>query len=161
MLDDPNVDALIVLFVPPVVAGAEEVAGAIRAAVEGTDGTKPVLAVVMSAEGTPAPLLGETSPIAALEYPESAARALGALADRGEWLRRPAGVVPELDGIDVAAARRIVDGRTGRIGRRLASARADAHAARGLRRAARSRARRGETRRRPSRPRARSASPPS
>ena len=36
VLDDPNVDALIALFVPPVVAGAEDVAGAIREAVEGT-----------------------------------------------------------------------------------------------------------------------------
>ena len=36
MLADPNVDALIVLFVPPVVAGADEVAVAIRRAVEPT-----------------------------------------------------------------------------------------------------------------------------
>jgi acyl-CoA synthetase (NDP forming) len=108
VLEDPNVDALIVLFVPPVVAGAEDVAYAIREAVEGTQGEKPVLAAVMSADGTPAVLLDETSPVAALEYPESAARALGALADRAQWLRRPAGVVPELEDIDRAAGTRIV-----------------------------------------------------
>ena len=34
ILADPNVDALIVIFVPPVVAGADEVAAAIRRAVE-------------------------------------------------------------------------------------------------------------------------------
>jgi acyl-CoA synthetase (NDP forming) len=91
------------------VAGAEDVACAIREAVEGSQHGKPVLAAVMSADGTPAILLDESSPVAALEYPESAARALGALADRAEWLRRPAGAVPALDGIDHAAGSRIVE----------------------------------------------------
>ena len=49
------------------------------------------------------------SPVAASRYPESAARALGLAAERAEWLRRPAGTIPELDGIDPAAARRVVD----------------------------------------------------
>jgi acetyl coenzyme A synthetase (ADP forming)-like protein len=107
LLADRRLDALIVLFVPPVVAGAPEVAGAIRRAVEGADSDKPVLAVVMSAEGTPLELL--ESEVASFPYPESAARALGLAAERAEWLRRPAGTVPELDGLDTEAARRIVD----------------------------------------------------
>jgi acyl-CoA synthetase (NDP forming) len=48
-------------------------------------------------------------PVAALPYPESAARALAFAAQRAEWLRRPHGTVPEPDGIDMAVARRIVD----------------------------------------------------
>ena len=49
-------DAVIILFVPPVVAGAEEVAEAIRHAVDGMEALdKPVLAVVMSGAGTPRP----------------------------------------------------------------------------------------------------------
>jgi hypothetical protein len=44
-----GVDAVIVLFVPPVVTGAEEVAAAIRRA---ADGSKPVLPVVMGVAGT-------------------------------------------------------------------------------------------------------------
>jgi acetyl coenzyme A synthetase (ADP forming)-like protein len=110
VLADPGVDALIVLFVPPVVAGAEEVAAATVAAVEESDRTKPVLAVVMSADGTPAALLGGDSPVAALEYPESAAHALAALANRAEWLRRPAGVVTPVADVDRSRARGIVDG---------------------------------------------------
>jgi acetyl coenzyme A synthetase (ADP forming)-like protein len=106
ILADPVVDAVIVLFVPPVVAGAEEVAAAIRRATTGAE--KPVLAVVLSAEGIPAGLGDTSSGVAAFAYPESAARALGFAVERGEWLRRPAGTVPELDGIDVAAARRVV-----------------------------------------------------
>jgi acetyl coenzyme A synthetase (ADP forming)-like protein len=108
VLADPNVDALIVLFVPPVHAGADEVAAAIREAVEAGGHDKPVLAVMISAAGTPAVLVEESSPVAALEYPETAAMALGALAERAEWLRRPAGVVPEPDGVDADSARRVV-----------------------------------------------------
>src|SRR4029079_11295555 len=76
VLADPNVDALIVLFVPPVVAGAEEVAAAIRDAVARTPRTKPVIAVLISADGTPEVLREEGSCVVPLPYPESAARAL-------------------------------------------------------------------------------------
>jgi acetyl coenzyme A synthetase (ADP forming)-like protein len=113
LLADPRIDAVIVLFVPPVVAGADEVAVAIRNAVVRAGAAKPVLAVVLSAEGTPATLLDESSPVATFPYPESAARALGFAAERAEWLRRPAGAVPVLDGIDVAEARTLVDDALG------------------------------------------------
>jgi acyl-CoA synthetase (NDP forming) len=109
LLADPHVDALIVLFVPPVVAGAAEVADAICTAVAASGTDKPVIAVVISAEGTPPALRDPASPVAALAYPESAARALAFLAQRAEWLRRPAGVFPELDGVDVAAGRNLMD----------------------------------------------------
>src|SRR4051794_17302758 len=105
LLADPRLDALIVLFVPPVVAGAEEVAGAIRRVVARVQPEKPVLAVVISAEGTPDALTEGDAGVAVFPYPESAAFALGVAAERAEWLRRPAGTVPELDGIDRAAAR--------------------------------------------------------
>ena len=109
VMDDPHIDAVIVLFVPPVVAGAEEVAAAIRRAVDGMEElAKPVLAVVMSAGGTPAALREGRRPIAGFGYPESAAAALGHAAARGEWLRRPAGTVPELIEIATAAAHEVV-----------------------------------------------------
>jgi acetyl coenzyme A synthetase (ADP forming)-like protein len=109
LLADPLLDALIVLFVPPLVAGAEEIAAAVCRAVERAGTDKPVLAVVMSAEGIPPSLRDLESPVAAFPYPESAARALGVAAARAEWLRRPAGQVPAREGIDADAARRIVD----------------------------------------------------
>jgi acetate---CoA ligase (ADP-forming) len=107
LLADPRLDALIVLFVPPVVAGAPEVAAAIRRAVESAHSDKPVLAAVMSAEGTPLELL--ESDVPSFAYPESASRALGLAADRAEWLRRPAGTVPELEGVDRGAAQAVVE----------------------------------------------------
>ena len=110
ILRDPGIDAVIALFVPPVVAGADEVAAAMRGALEREPSDKPVLAVVVSADGTPETLRDPASPLATFAYPESAAHALGVAAGRAEWLRRPAGTVPEIDKIDVAAARRLVDG---------------------------------------------------
>ncbi len=109
LLDDKRLDALIVLFVPPVVAGADEVAAAIHAAVDGAARDKPVLAVLISGHGAPAALREGGSSVASFAYPESAARALGLAAVRAEWLRRPAGTVPPAPDVDVTAARRIVE----------------------------------------------------
>jgi acetyl coenzyme A synthetase (ADP forming)-like protein len=109
LLRDPGIDAVIALFVPPVVAGADEVGAAIRETLEREASDKPVLAVVVSANGTPECLREADSPAATFAYPESAARALGFAATRAEWLRRPAGTVPTLDGIDAAAARQLVE----------------------------------------------------
>ena len=53
MLADPDIYALIVLFVSPVIAGAEEVADALQRTPAKLQKEKPVLAVVMSADGTP------------------------------------------------------------------------------------------------------------
>ena len=111
VLADPHVDAVIVLFVPPVVAGAEEVAAAITRAVDGVEELdKPVLAVVMSGAGVPVALREGRRPIAAFGYPESAAAALGRAAGRADWLRRPAGTVRVLEGIDGPRARALVAG---------------------------------------------------
>ncbi len=107
LLRDPGIDALIVLFVPPVVAGAEDVSAAIARGIEAAAvPDKPVLASVISAHGLPEGL--RTSRASAFAFPEAAARALGRSADRAEWLRRPQGRTHVLDGIDAAAARRIV-----------------------------------------------------
>jgi acetate---CoA ligase (ADP-forming) len=102
VLADPAVDALIALFVPPVVAGAEEVAAAVGRARGHADG-KPVVTSLI-AEGELEPIPGLTN----FAYPESAARALGLAAARAEWLRRPAGSIPALDGVDSARGRAVV-----------------------------------------------------
>jgi acetyl coenzyme A synthetase (ADP forming)-like protein len=109
LLEDKRLDSLIVLFVPPVVAGADEVAAAILDAVDRAGTDKPVLAVLISRDGTPPALRQEGSSVASFAYPESAARALGLAATRAEWLRRPAGTVPPPPEVDAAGARRIVD----------------------------------------------------
>jgi acetyl coenzyme A synthetase (ADP forming)-like protein len=99
ILGDPNVDAVIVLSVPTVVLGAPDV-GSWLADLGETP--KPVLAVAVGASES-----GGRVPT--FRYPEAPVRALGRVVERTDWLRRPAGRVPDLDGIDRAAARAAVD----------------------------------------------------
>jgi acetate---CoA ligase (ADP-forming) len=108
LLADSHIDAVIVLFVPAVSATADEVAAAIDRAASAAEAEKPVLAVVMTAQGVPDELRSSRR-VASFSYPESAARALGRAAQRADWLRRPQGTVPELDGIDRAAAEAVVE----------------------------------------------------
>ncbi len=102
LLADNRVDAAIVLFVPPVSAGGDDVAAALGRALVAAPTDKPVLAALMGADA-------RTPSIARFDYPESAARALARAAERAEWLRRPLGAVPELDDIDVRRARALID----------------------------------------------------
>jgi acetyl coenzyme A synthetase (ADP forming)-like protein len=97
VLADPNVDSVIALFVPPVVENARAVEDVLARHAETSE--KPVLSVVLSADGTAH---------GGFEYPESAARALGLAAQRAAWLRRPAGTTPGVS-VDAAAGRAIVD----------------------------------------------------
>ncbi len=120
VLCDPNVDALIVLFIPTGLVQADEVARAIRRAVAAAQAesgrAKPVVACFMSSHGVP-PLLagpdgragesGPVPPIPSFRFPESAALALAAAVNYAEWRRRPPGRVPELAGVDAAAARAV------------------------------------------------------
>jgi acetate---CoA ligase (ADP-forming) len=110
LVADPGIDAVIALFVPPVVAEAGDVAEAVVRAVGRSEPSKPALAVFVTGEGTPTALLRQPRRVAAFPYPESAARALGRAVERAEWLRRPEGSVPELDGIERMRAEEIVAG---------------------------------------------------
>jgi acetyl coenzyme A synthetase (ADP forming)-like protein len=105
-LADEALDAIIVMFVPPVQAGAAEVAEAVARVLEATTTRKPVLVCIVSEAGTSSALQGQAASFA---YPESAARALGRAAERAAWLRRPAGRVAELD-VDRAAAAAVAAG---------------------------------------------------
>jgi acetyl coenzyme A synthetase (ADP forming)-like protein len=109
VLADPRVDAVIVLFAPTVAATAEAVALEVEAAARKADTGKPVLAVIMAAEGIPEPLRALGRHVASFSYPESAARALGRAAERAEWLRAPQGDLVEPEGIDRDAARSVVE----------------------------------------------------
>jgi acetate---CoA ligase (ADP-forming) len=105
VLADPGIDAVITLFVPTVGVNEDEVGAAISRAAAST-GEKPVLCAFLSARGAPA-TLRSVAPVPSFAYPEAAARALGRAADRGDWLRRPAGTVPELE-VDRGAAEAVV-----------------------------------------------------
>ena len=95
VLADPAFDAAIALFVPTVGSDEEAVGAAISAAAA-TTAEKPVLCAFVSAKGAPS-ALRSAAQVPYFAYPEAAARALGRAAERGEWLRRPAGTLPELE----------------------------------------------------------------
>jgi acetyl coenzyme A synthetase (ADP forming)-like protein len=95
VIGDPAFDAVIVLYVPTVGANEEELGAAISRAAATADG-KPVLCSFLSAKGAPA-ALQSVAHVPSFAYPEAAAKALGRTVERGEWLRRPAGTLPELD----------------------------------------------------------------
>ena len=105
VLADPAFDAAIVLFVPTVGTDEEAVGAAISRAASAAV-NKPVLCAFISAKGAPSSLRS-VADVPAFAYPEAAARALGRAAERGEWLRQPAGSVPELEG-DRDQARAVV-----------------------------------------------------
>ena len=95
VLADPAFDSAIVLFVPTVGTDEEAVGAAISRAAA-TAGDKPVLCAFLSAKGAPASLQSVAT-VPSFAYPEAAAKALGRAVERGEWLRRPGGAVPELE----------------------------------------------------------------
>jgi acetyl coenzyme A synthetase (ADP forming)-like protein len=95
VLADPAFDAAIVLFVPTVGTDEEAVGAAIsRAAATAED--KPVLCAFLSAKGAPVSLQS-VADVPSFAYPEAAAKALARAVERGEWLRRPAGAIAELE----------------------------------------------------------------
>ena len=91
-----EVDAAIVIFIPPLLTEPADVARAVRAAVEAAEHPVPVLTVFMSAAAGPAELRAGDSRIPGYAFPEDAARALGRAAEYGSWRERPEGHVPDL-----------------------------------------------------------------
>jgi acetate---CoA ligase (ADP-forming) len=98
LANETDVDALIVIFVPPLVTKPEEVAHAIRTSVGGNLTRQiPVLSVFMSARGVPEGLRGEDVRIPSYAFPEGAARALARAVQYGIWKAKPEGAVPAFD----------------------------------------------------------------
>ncbi len=89
VLSDPNVDAAIAAFVPPLGVRQEDVAQAIVAAAR-SHPRIPVLAVLMGRDGLPQGRSElRSAGVPAYIFPESAARALAAMHRYGTWLQRP------------------------------------------------------------------------
>src|SRR5688572_1303451 len=103
---DKNIDALIAIFTPPLVTRAEDVAEAIVNAVKRLSGTKPIMAVFLSAQGAPEELQSPDFCIPSYAFPETAAIALARAARYREWRDRPETAAPRFEDIrrDEAAA---------------------------------------------------------
>ncbi|HSD89017.1 MAG TPA: GNAT family N-acetyltransferase [Kofleriaceae bacterium] len=90
--NDPNVDSLVVLYVPPLVTRPEDVAAAIARGAAQIPRTKPIATVFLSSKGTPSLLSkGERGAIPSYAFPENVALALAAAVRYGAWRKRPRG----------------------------------------------------------------------
>ena len=100
-----SVDAVLVLYAPPVVTNAEAVASAVAATVQAAHTTKPIVACFLGRTD----VASELGSIPVFPYPEAAVRALGRACELVRWRARPVGVVPTLEHTDFVAARAVVD----------------------------------------------------
>lgn len=108
-----EVDAIIVVFIPPFLTRAEDVAGEVAAAAGQVPDGKPVVAVFMTPGGPPERLV--QAGVASFTYPERAAVALGRMARWAEWRAMPPGHVVTAPGVDTARGRALIDAVAGAL----------------------------------------------
>ena len=95
-----DLDALIVIFAPPLVTKAPDVIRAIHHAAHDLPRPMPLLSVFMSKESTPRIVTAEGVRVPHYPFPEEAARALSLAAHYGAWRALPDEPVAALEGID-------------------------------------------------------------
>jgi acyl-CoA synthetase (NDP forming)/GNAT superfamily N-acetyltransferase len=113
-LADEGVDAVVAVFLPPLLSGSQVFGRVLREVAVGA--TKPVVANFLSTDGIPGELavhddqgMPARGSVPSFSTPERAVIALARVAEYARWRRRPMGVVPDLQGIDAEGARRLVD----------------------------------------------------
>jgi acyl-CoA synthetase (NDP forming) len=107
---DPHIDALVVIYIPPLVTHPDEVAQAIAQGAGTVPAHKPVLTVFMSSRGAPATLsTGPRGRLPSYSFPENAALALAATVRYGRWRERPQGLPYTLSPFAQSAVRAVVE----------------------------------------------------
>ncbi|MFB4265427.1 GNAT family N-acetyltransferase [Nonomuraea sp. GTA35] len=111
-LASPDVDAAVVIYMPPIPGRTEEVAGELLKVSK--DSGKPVLATFRGHLGmhpdlrVPGPSAPSRGSIPSYAAPEEAVRALAQVVRYATWRAQPSTPPQELDGIDTARARTLV-----------------------------------------------------
>jgi acyl-CoA synthetase (NDP forming) len=130
VLHREDVDALVIVFVPPLAVPGAAYARALRAVVdEDTAGAKPIVSTFLAVEGVPTELAvpgPDGTPgygsVPSYPSPERAVLALTRAIRYARWRSTSRGVLVRPDGIDTAAARELVAGSTVDSSRTLADA---------------------------------------
>ncbi|MFI6463081.1 GNAT family N-acetyltransferase [Streptomyces sp. NPDC050528] len=106
----PGIDAVLVALVPTAVAAATG-DDLVRALTLATGHRPKPVAVVRLEQALPVELLPTTDlrTVPAYAEPQAAARALAHAAHRAAWLARPAGTIPDLDGVETVRAHTVVE----------------------------------------------------
>ncbi|HLW46517.1 MAG TPA: GNAT family N-acetyltransferase [bacterium] len=123
---DPQVDAVIVIFVPPLVTEAADVARALVDAARDIERRKPILTVFMSTRGVPEALRAPDVRLPSYAFPEAAAIALARAACYSAWRARPLVAPPALADVRRGDAAMVISGALARGGGWLAPDEADA-----------------------------------
>lgn len=114
-IDDPEVDSVVAVYIPPLNVSGEDVANVLAAVGEQSD--KPLVSSFLGAEGVPELLrvpdvAGSTAGRGSVpSYPavEAAVRALARVVEYAVWLRTPDGPMTDPDDVDHPGAKRLVD----------------------------------------------------
>ena len=110
-----DVDAVVVVFVPPVAVPGQAHAEALRDAAAGS--TVPVVSTFLAKDGLAESLMvmgpdggAARGSVPSFRTPERAVAALAHAVRYGRWLNRPSGSIPILDGVRSADARELMNG---------------------------------------------------
>jgi acetyltransferase len=119
LLEDPNVDAVVVLFTPPQAVSAIDVAaGVVRTFERNRDRRKPIICCFLNREDERAGMtILREAEVPVYDFPESAVQALGAMRRYKLMQERPVGKIKEFKDVDRKKVRDILeqvqsDGRT-------------------------------------------------
>jgi acetyl coenzyme A synthetase (ADP forming)-like protein len=113
---DPDIDAMIVIYIPPQATRAEEIGHAIVRAINEVGGRIPVATTWMSTKGLPEALQEAGTRIPSFAFPEQAAIAMAHAARYGRWRARPTGTVIRFHDIRHDEATGVVAQALGREG---------------------------------------------
>ncbi len=95
--NDPNIDSVVVIYIPPMVTRPDEVAEAIARGAAEVPAQKPVLSVFLSSQGAPERIhAGTRGIIPSYAFPENAALALGTSYRYSRFRDRPRGGIEML-----------------------------------------------------------------
>jgi len=110
LASDNDNDAVLAIFIPPVVAGTAAMEDAIRrvAPIFWRHG-KPLLACFLGHRGFKAKLGSSGKFVPCYPFPEEAVAALAKAVEYAELRRKPKGMIPRIRGIKHARARRIIE----------------------------------------------------
>ena len=103
---DPNIHSIVVIFIPPLVTRAEDVADAINEIADKLEG-KPIVACFLGVRGIHRRLSRGEVVVPSFAFPEAAGRALGRVARHARWRDRPEGSIPEIPDVDRSHSSRI------------------------------------------------------
>jgi acetyl coenzyme A synthetase (ADP forming)-like protein len=108
--DDKGFDAALAIFIPPTIVDQSGVEEAMRrVAPVFQRNKKPLLACFMGQRGFKAKLGASGKFVPCYPFPEEAIEALARAAEYSEWLRRPKGSIPKIQGLMRERAQEIIE----------------------------------------------------